>query len=647
MIYIFQKENKLIPPLSIEHKELLNYFNNYPINPPVNAMIKFSNNINKSHETINNINKEILDELKKLKEKLENSEFIGSIMKDLYLTIYYLNSHNAILIPFLGPSNSGKSSIINDIIGEEVLQYREKECTKRGIIIRYKDDYEPDFTLKKADLICNEFLGEKKYFFEEKGHIIADGLEKVKETIKGLNHDFPEKEENSFYYIKTKIKLFDDLGFDDSLKKMIYLIDFPGYGTGNIFERVLYKKVMSICNAFVFVVRNSVIKEKMNKKLLDVLFTQTMRNEQKLPSDFIKSCLFVFNNDREQSITKNDLDLAKKNIKSIIKRIPDENINACFFNAECYQTYLYNYNFFFNIKREIKSLHDNFIDFQEKHKKNINFGFGDYLKQILDSQINDLELGNMQIKKVDENVEKEVNEAIESTAPSEINKKQKLFISRLFTYARENINKMKFFKESNIEDFKKIFLNYIINLNNEMQIDLFDKISEIITSLDFIFSSEFSKKQKELKSFKVFKDYIKEAKDKLKNLLVKGKKVIASIKKNNFDDVKKTLDENKNITKIVLEKKESEKYKKEVKEKLSKNYLQSPPIIGLKNISETNATIQCLSQIEKLTNYFKYYPNILHAINNNPNSLTKSYKIIIDNLLPSNSNDKITKNTNN
>ena len=207
---------------------------------------------------------------------------------------------------------------------------------------------------------------------------------------------------------------------------------------------------------------------------------------------------------------------------------------------------------------------------QEKHKKNINFG--EYLKQILDSQINDLELGNMQIKKVDENVEKELNEAIESTAPSEINKKQKLFISRLFTYARENINKMKFFKESNIEDFKKIFLNYIINLNNEMQIDLFDKISEIITNLNFIFSSEFSKKQKDLKSFKI----LKETKDKLKNLLTKGKKVIASIKKNNFDNVKKTLDENKNNTKIVLEKKESEKHKKEMKEKLSKNYLQSP-----------------------------------------------------------------------
>ena len=223
----------------------------------------------------------------------------------------------------------------------------------------------------------------------------------MKGTIKGLNHDFPEKEENSFYYIKTKIKLFDDLGFDDSLKKMIYLIDFPGYGTGNIFERVLYKKVMSICNAFVFVVRNSVIKEKMNKKLLDELFTQTMRNKQKLPSGFIKSCCFVFNNGREQPITKNDLDLAKKDIKSIIKRIPDEDINACFFNAKYFQIYQYYFNYFFNIKRTIKQLYKDFIIwYQNVYKvpeidnKNKSINFGEYLKYILDCTTNDLELEN-------------------------------------------------------------------------------------------------------------------------------------------------------------------------------------------------------------------------------------------------------------
>ena len=37
---------------------------------------------------------------------------------------------------------------------------------------------------------------------------------------------------------------------------MIYLIDFPGYGTGNVFETEIYQKVISICNAFIFVVRN-------------------------------------------------------------------------------------------------------------------------------------------------------------------------------------------------------------------------------------------------------------------------------------------------------------------------------------------------------------------------------------------------------
>ena len=330
LIYIFQKENKLIPPLSKEHIQLLNYFNNNPINLPVNTIIKYTNNINESHETINTINKEILGELEKLKDKLENSEFIGSIIEDLCLTIEHLKTYDVIFIPFLGPSNSGKSTIINDIIGEEILQYREKECTKRGIIIRYKDDNEPDFTLKKADLKNKAFSGENNHFFEVEGHIIAKGLEKVKKTIEGLNHDFPEKEENSFYYIKTKIKLFDELGFEDSLKKMIYLIDFPGYGTGNIFEKILYKKVMSICNAFIFVVRNSVIKEKMNKNLLDDLFTQTMRNKEKLPSGFIKSCMFVFNNDREQPTTKNDLDKAKNDIKFIIKNflISKEQLNA-------------------------------------------------------------------------------------------------------------------------------------------------------------------------------------------------------------------------------------------------------------------------------------------------------------------------------
>ena len=65
------------------------------------------------------------------------------------------------------------------------------------------------------------------------------------------------------------------MGLNDSLKNMIYFIDFPGFGTGNrnIFEsKNIYMKVMSICNSFIFVVRNSVIKENTCQSKLKEIF---------------------------------------------------------------------------------------------------------------------------------------------------------------------------------------------------------------------------------------------------------------------------------------------------------------------------------------------------------------------------------------
>ena len=326
LIYIFHKENKLIPPLSKESQALLNYFNKQ--NDIINDLPKFENKkeinlfkINAANNIQMLINKEIMEELMKVTKEIENSKFSGieikNIMKELYLTIYYLKVYNVIFIPFIGPSNGGKSTIINNIIGEEILECGQEECTKRGIIIGYKDDKEPDITLRKANFKFKEFSGQKNYYFESENYIFASGLKNVKNTIKGLNYAFPDKEENSFYFIKTRIKLFDDLGFDDNLKKMVYLIDFPGFGTGNIFEKKLFKKVMNICNAFIFVVRNSVIKEKEKKEMLDKLFIKSMMNKEKLPSGFIKSCLFVFNNDNKQNTTEEDLIIAKEDISQL------------------------------------------------------------------------------------------------------------------------------------------------------------------------------------------------------------------------------------------------------------------------------------------------------------------------------------------
>ena len=72
-----------------------------------------------------------------------------------------------------------------------------------------------------------------------------------------------------------------------------------------------------------------------------------------------------------------------------------------------------------------------------------------------------------------------------------------------------------------------------------------------------------------------------------------------------------------------------------------KYHYQNPPLIGLINLGHTdyiNTILQCFSNIEQLTNYFKYDSYIEQIIKNNPNSLTASYKLIIDKLWPSNNN---------
>ena len=155
-----------------------------------------------------------------------------------------------------------------------------------------------------------------------------------------------------------------------------------------------------------------------------------------------------------------------------------------------------------------------------------------------------------------------MNEAIESVAPNKVNEKQKSLISKYFNYARENINNMPVLRESNIEEFKKTFLDQIIHINKEMQIELFDKINKIIATLDYFFNSNFSERQKDSKTVKIFEVKIKETKDKLENLKTKSKNEITSIKKNYVKDIKKILKEKISKIETALEKKNGNYTKK-------------------------------------------------------------------------------------
>ena len=73
--------------------------------------------------------------------------------------------------------------------------------------------------------------------------------------------------------------------------------------------------------------------------------------------------------------------------------------------------------------------------------------------------------------------------------------------------------------------------------------------------------------------------------------------------------------------------------------KVIKEDFPSKPLIGLENIGATcymNATLQCLCNIQKFVNYFKYSPHLIQIVTSDKNKLKlcSAFKLLIENLYP-------------
>ena len=71
-----------------------------------------------------------------------------------------------------------------------------------------------------------------------------------------------------------------------------------------------------------------------------------------------------------------------------------------------------------------------------------------------------------------------------------------------------------------------------------------------------------------------------------------------------------------------------------------------PPKIGLENIGATcymNSTLQCFCHIEQFVKYFKYSKHVISMVKDNKNSLTSSFKLLIEELWPNNYNESYSK----
>ena len=587
-------------PISKETLNLLDYFKNNK------KEMKSIKNINIDFKTIANIN--IINHLTKLSKDLEQLKFNIQENKNaidiIRNIIDYLNTFNVIYIPFLGPTNAGKTTIINGIIGKDLLPTGMTECTKRGIIIGYGDLDDNDMFIANMSLEKKKYFNEHKFYFQRK-NIIGKGLAQVRDTLNGLNNKFPNSEKYSFYYIKTKIKLYDELGLDKNMKKMIYLIDFPGFGTGNFFENNIYKNIMTICNSFFFIVKNLRIKESNNALILNNLFLKTMDQTNIISSNkFIKSCFFIVNNEKEQTTSDIDLESGKRQIQGIIKNeIEKENINLSFFNAEFYSHFNNYYNYFFDIdflfKKEYKNFQEynsNIFKYPEKYISNKKYEtFYAYLNTAINNKKKKLfQYSNKNFdNKISAEIENQIKKIVNQNIYYNLDNKEIKILAKYISFSQDNINKLEYLEKSGVVNFKKIFLEQIYFINDEIQMKLNQKSFNIISRLDIFFSD-----RKE--GINEFKNKIKVIKSKLLNLLSQNWNLDI---KDNLEKLSKLLDA-KNINGL-LKKKNYDEIKKEINNDLKQNLIElEEPILNYIDNKINNINLLTLEADMAISNFY-------------------------------------------
>ena len=310
--YFLYKSNKLKFFKSSETKNILEYFT-------------------KQNKDNKNKYKELESKLKDLDNKKKNNYCIPKLNE--FFNIYknggiYLNKIKEIenslnqignnfknneyfFIPLIGLSGSGKSTILNDIIGYNLLPEGSGECTKKGILISHWDYDIP--IIRKAKLI-SENTGDKNdiCYFEFNNDIIAEGVENVRKILYAINGNFTDKEEDFFYIINVKIQFLDYFS-DNTIKEKICFVDLPGYGTNNKFEtKDIYSKFIKSCKLFLMVTSDH-FEEKENVDKINELFIKVSKYQGISFHSLIKKILFIINNNQNTDISETSL-LKKKNL---------------------------------------------------------------------------------------------------------------------------------------------------------------------------------------------------------------------------------------------------------------------------------------------------------------------------------------------
>ena len=152
-----------------------------------------------------------------------DNEFINQLTQEYNTTLLYMDKEKKIRIPLLGEYSSGKSSLLNTLIGHDynIIPVDTKVCTNIALVIRYVKNAQ-DITLYHTLL---EPTTEDYYCFNINNNPIGRGVKIIKEILKLLNVVFSSFGIPSNYQMKiiNYIENISDSKEDEKANAISYL----------------------------------------------------------------------------------------------------------------------------------------------------------------------------------------------------------------------------------------------------------------------------------------------------------------------------------------------------------------------------------------------------------------------------------------
>jgi len=642
LFYIFFKEKLIIPEVSKAIIDINNYFNNIKDYDFPNK--NFDSNIKKEKEFIydNSDEYEILKSLDEffkeifISESLKNYGNIVPILKeDFKILKNYIFNSNLNYIPILGASNSGKSSIINCLLGKNILPSDSSECTRRAIIIRYLDEIEKTSLYSIKFNRC-ENLNEIYYYYT-KEELISENLDEIKEIISILNETFPPKQEDSFLLLETNIKFLENPKIEKEMKKRdICFIDFPGHNTNNnsFFDNNIYQKVLKMSSFFVYINSGKAFKDDSNKSLLSSIYKDVINIRQGdiTSKQFIELCLFIFNKVDILEEKERNLNNINKEIKDTLEIDGDvDEISCSFFSSKLYKQYLskieeYKINEVIKLFKKFLVLFNsqgNDDLFDDREESFIKFS-EDNLKSKIKSDYppEEIDLTNINEGEItSSDIYREINTYLDKFyEENNLNKEENYNeilqnICKYLIFCNKNNNKLNLYKQSYASDTLKIMIEKILKSYSLKKAEYNNHLEKFLSFLNIFFGMEegFNVNGKnnfdELKQtslnnveqfFKDFKgnELIENCQTIILDYIKNNQNSFAELMKNHNNDVNqiiKTLQQNINDEMIAFK-----KYLIDELNKLEKNIGDELNKIGTEMISINKNVTSSLSAKDKL-----------------------------------------------